>query len=176
MDISRMILMIQSEEWSSFAQPLIRHARCSSSWHRQSKETSSRWVLVKFVLGIKYEWIMMFEGYFILSLHFHVTKPYSWLYVNFPSSQITLETDEDVVTEIKLKYFDTVPPATAMCVLKTGFLFVASEFGNHYLYQVSIYICYMTVITNIREHSIVYRNLLTLLHQSIYALYQLMWL
>ncbi|KAK3861041.1 hypothetical protein Pcinc_032957 [Petrolisthes cinctipes] len=22
-----------------------------------------------------------------------------------------------------------------MCVLKTGFLFVASEFGNHYLYQ-----------------------------------------
>ena len=55
------------------------------------------------------------------------------------SFQITLETDEDVVTEIKLKYFDTVPPAVALCVLKTGFLFVASEFGNHYLYQV-IYI------------------------------------
>ena len=54
--------------------------------------------------------------------------------------QITLETDEDVVTEIKLKYFDTVPPATAMCVLKTGFLFVASEFANHYLYQVCIYL------------------------------------
>ncbi|XP_042209519.1 LOW QUALITY PROTEIN: splicing factor 3B subunit 3-like [Homarus americanus] len=51
--------------------------------------------------------------------------------------KITLETDEDVVTEIKLKYFDTVPPATAMCVLKTGFLFVASEFGNHYLYQIA---------------------------------------
>lgn len=44
--------------------------------------------------------------------------------------KITLETDDDVVSEIKLKYFDTVPPATAMCVLKTGFLFVASEFGN----------------------------------------------
>ena len=42
-----------------------------------------------------------------------------------------------MVTEIKLKYFDTVPPATAMCVLKTGFLFVASEFGNHYLYQIA---------------------------------------
>ncbi|KAG0729789.1 Splicing factor 3B subunit 3 [Chionoecetes opilio] len=51
--------------------------------------------------------------------------------------KITLETDEDVVTEIKLKYFDTVPPATAMCVLKTGFLFVASEFANHYLYQIA---------------------------------------
>jgi splicing factor 3B subunit 3 len=24
-----------------------------------------------------------------------------------------------------------------MCVLKTGFLFVASEFGNHYLYQIA---------------------------------------
>lgn len=34
------------------------------------------------------------------------------------------------VTEIRLKYFDTVPVAAAMCVLKTGFLFVASEFGN----------------------------------------------
>ena len=34
------------------------------------------------------------------------------------------------VTEIKLKYFDTTPVATAMNVLKTGFLFVASEFGN----------------------------------------------
>jgi len=44
--------------------------------------------------------------------------------------KITLETDEDMVTEIKLKYFDTVPVASAMCVMKTGFLFVASEFGN----------------------------------------------
>lgn len=34
------------------------------------------------------------------------------------------------VTEIRLKYFDTIPVATAMCVLKTGFLFVSSEFGN----------------------------------------------
>lgn len=44
--------------------------------------------------------------------------------------KVTLETDDDVVSEIKLKYFDTVPPAVAMCVLKTGFLFMASEFGN----------------------------------------------
>jgi len=51
--------------------------------------------------------------------------------------KITLEVDYDLVTEIKLKYFDTVPVATAMNVLKTGFLFVASEFGNHYLYQIA---------------------------------------
>lgn len=51
--------------------------------------------------------------------------------------KITLEVDGGMVTEIKLKYFDTVPVATSMCVLKTGFLFVASEFGNHYLYQIA---------------------------------------
>ncbi|ELT96001.1 hypothetical protein CAPTEDRAFT_155561 [Capitella teleta] len=51
--------------------------------------------------------------------------------------KITLETDEDMVTEVRLKYFDTVPVASSMCVLKTGFLFIASEFGNHYLYQIA---------------------------------------
>ncbi|CAH8491836.1 unnamed protein product [Dicrocoelium dendriticum] len=51
--------------------------------------------------------------------------------------KINLEVDDDMVTEIKLKYFDTVPVASAMCVLKTGFLFVASEFGNHSLYQIA---------------------------------------
>ncbi|CAD6195498.1 unnamed protein product [Caenorhabditis auriculariae] len=51
--------------------------------------------------------------------------------------KVTLETDKDLVSEMKVKYFDTVPPANALCILKTGFLFVASEFGNHELYQIS---------------------------------------
>lgn len=51
--------------------------------------------------------------------------------------KVTLETDEEMVTEIRMKYFDTIPVATSMCVLKTGFLFVSSEFGNHYLYQIA---------------------------------------
>ncbi|KAL7057635.1 hypothetical protein AAHC03_016375 [Spirometra sp. Aus1] len=51
--------------------------------------------------------------------------------------KINLEKDKETITEIKVKYFDTVPVATAMCVLKTGFLFTASEFGNHYLYQIA---------------------------------------
>ncbi|XP_030832053.1 splicing factor 3B subunit 3 [Strongylocentrotus purpuratus] len=51
--------------------------------------------------------------------------------------KITLETDDDMVTEIRMKYFDTVPVATSMNVLKTGFLFIASEYGNHYLYQIA---------------------------------------
>ncbi|CAF2309153.1 unnamed protein product [Rotaria sp. Silwood2] len=53
--------------------------------------------------------------------------------------KITLTHDADMgmVTEIRLKYFDTVPVASAMCVLRTGFLFIASEFSNHYLYQIT---------------------------------------
>ena len=44
--------------------------------------------------------------------------------------KVTLETDDDMVTEIRMKYFDTVPVAASMNVLKTGFLFIASEYGN----------------------------------------------
>ncbi|VDO97440.1 unnamed protein product, partial [Soboliphyme baturini] len=51
--------------------------------------------------------------------------------------KVTLETMEDLVTEIKIKYFDTISVANSICVLKTGFLFVAAEFGNHYLYQIA---------------------------------------
>lgn len=51
--------------------------------------------------------------------------------------KVTLDTDDDVVTEMKIKYFDTLPIAISMCVLKTGFLFVASEFGSHQLYQIA---------------------------------------
>ncbi|KAJ0981090.1 hypothetical protein J5N97_009345 [Dioscorea zingiberensis] len=47
----------------------------------------------------------------------------------------TLVHDNDQVSELKIKYFDTIPVTSAMCVLKTGFLFAASEFGNHGLYQ-----------------------------------------
>uniref|UniRef100_A0A7I4DMV7 Cleavage/polyadenylation specificity factor A subunit N-terminal domain-containing protein n=1 Tax=Physcomitrium patens TaxID=3218 RepID=A0A7I4DMV7_PHYPA len=50
--------------------------------------------------------------------------------------KVTLDYDkDDQVTELKVKYFDTIPVTSAMCVLKSGFLFAASEFGNHSLYQ-----------------------------------------
>lgn len=45
------------------------------------------------------------------------------------------EGDDVSVSDIQVKYFDTVPVATSLCVLKTGFLFVSSEFSNHYLFQ-----------------------------------------
>lgn len=36
---------------------------------------------------------------------------------------------------LKIKYFDTVPVASNLLILKSGFLYVASEAGNHQFYQ-----------------------------------------
>ncbi|KAE9451386.1 hypothetical protein C3L33_16710, partial [Rhododendron williamsianum] len=49
--------------------------------------------------------------------------------------KVTLDHDNDRVKELKIKYFDTIPVTSSLCVLKSGFLFAASEFGNHALYQ-----------------------------------------
>ena len=49
--------------------------------------------------------------------------------------RVTLDYKEEEVSDINIVYFDTVPVATSLVILKTGFLFVASEFGNHALYQ-----------------------------------------
>ncbi|GKF00118.1 spliceosome-associated protein 130 A [Tanacetum coccineum] len=50
--------------------------------------------------------------------------------------KVTLDHDNEHVTELKIKYFDTISTASAMCVMKSdGFLSAASEFRNHALYQ-----------------------------------------
>ncbi|GJE94388.1 DDB1 family protein [Phanerochaete sordida] len=49
--------------------------------------------------------------------------------------KVTIEHEEQDVKSLKIKYFDTVPVASSLCILKSGFLFVAAEFGNHHLYQ-----------------------------------------
>ncbi|KAK4227715.1 Pre-mRNA-splicing factor rse1 [Podospora fimiseda] len=56
--------------------------------------------------------------------------------------KVTLEMVEDAagnptgeVKRLKIKYFDTIPISTSLCILKSGFLFAASEFGNHHFYQ-----------------------------------------
>lgn len=46
--------------------------------------------------------------------------------------KVTLEHEEGQVERIRIKYFDTVPIATSLCILKSGFLFVAAETGNQY--------------------------------------------
>ncbi|KAJ8903598.1 hypothetical protein NDN08_004702 [Rhodosorus marinus] len=50
--------------------------------------------------------------------------------------KVELKWSEETVSEVRIKYLDTLPyAASAMCVLRTGFLFAASEFGNHNFYQ-----------------------------------------
>ncbi|KAF2396395.1 hypothetical protein EJ06DRAFT_483794 [Trichodelitschia bisporula] len=56
--------------------------------------------------------------------------------------KLTIDLAEDAngqptaeVQRIRIKYFDTVPPATNLCILKSGFLYVAAETGNHHFYQ-----------------------------------------
>lgn len=44
--------------------------------------------------------------------------------------KVTIEHVQEEVKTVKIKYFDTVPVATSLCILKSGFLFVAAEFGN----------------------------------------------
>lgn len=40
--------------------------------------------------------------------------------------------------ELRVKYFDTIPTAASLCLLRKGFLFAAAEFGDHALYQFSV--------------------------------------
>ena len=44
--------------------------------------------------------------------------------------KVTIEHEDEEVKAVKIKYFDTVPIASSLCILKSGYLFVASEFGN----------------------------------------------
>lgn len=40
--------------------------------------------------------------------------------------------------ELKVRYFDTIPTAASLCLMRHGFLFAASEFGDHALYQFAV--------------------------------------
>jgi splicing factor 3B subunit 3 len=51
--------------------------------------------------------------------------------------KLTLDVDDEEVKQLNLKYFDTVPIAVGLNLLKNGLLFVPSEFSNHSLYRVS---------------------------------------
>ena len=49
--------------------------------------------------------------------------------------KVTLTMDGESVAELRVRYLDSVPPCSALCILKSGFLFCASEFANHGFYQ-----------------------------------------
>eukprot|EP00297_Palpitomonas_bilix_P002086 CAMPEP_0113888850 /NCGR_PEP_ID=MMETSP0780_2-20120614/13123_1 /TAXON_ID=652834 /ORGANISM="Palpitomonas bilix" /LENGTH=1167 /DNA_ID=CAMNT_0000877789 /DNA_START=21 /DNA_END=3524 /DNA_ORIENTATION=- /assembly_acc=CAM_ASM_000599 len=49
--------------------------------------------------------------------------------------KVTLDYEKNKVSRVKIAYFDTVPIASSICVLRSGYLFVAAEFSNHCLFQ-----------------------------------------
>lgn len=49
--------------------------------------------------------------------------------------KLNLQYNKQEVHTVSLSYFDTVPLATSMCILKSECLFVAAELGNHMLYN-----------------------------------------
>ncbi len=68
----------------------------------------------------------------------HRTKDFFFFLVqsNFGDLyKIQLKYTGESVHGIVVQYFDTIPPANSVCVLRNGFLFAASECGNHGLYK-----------------------------------------
>ncbi|KAK7203682.1 CPSF A subunit region-domain-containing protein [Myxozyma melibiosi] len=49
--------------------------------------------------------------------------------------KVTIDYNVQGVQNIKIKYFDTVPVAKSLNILKSGFLFVSAEGGSHMFYQ-----------------------------------------
>ncbi|PSC75527.1 splicing factor 3B subunit 3-like [Micractinium conductrix] len=50
--------------------------------------------------------------------------------------RVTLDYEGEQVKELKVRYFDTIPPCQSLCLMRKGFLFGAAEFGDHGLYQI----------------------------------------
>ena len=52
--------------------------------------------------------------------------------------RVTLKYSGSTVTEVAVKYFDSIPTCASLCVLKTGYMFAAAESGDHALYQFTV--------------------------------------
>jgi hypothetical protein len=66
-----------------------------------------------------------------LSSHSSAPVVHPWTPISPPSGILQ-------VTELKVRYLDSVPPCVSLCILRSGFLFCASEAGNHGFYQVHL--------------------------------------
>ncbi|OLY84346.1 Splicing factor 3B subunit 3 [Smittium mucronatum] len=49
--------------------------------------------------------------------------------------KVSIDYNGSNVDSLRIKYFDTIPVANSLCIFRSGFLFCASEFGNHQFYQ-----------------------------------------
>ncbi len=54
--------------------------------------------------------------------------------------KINMHFTNEIVHAIELQYFDTIALANSICILKTGNLFAACEFGNQYGTFLDIYV------------------------------------
>lgn len=50
--------------------------------------------------------------------------------------KISVNYSDEQVHSIQCEYFDTISPCSSLCIMKTGFMFAASEFSNHSIYQI----------------------------------------
>jgi splicing factor 3B subunit 3 len=50
--------------------------------------------------------------------------------------RVFLDISDNKVTAVNVKYLDTVHVSNSVCVMRGGFLFVASEFGDHKFYRI----------------------------------------
>jgi splicing factor 3B subunit 3 len=49
--------------------------------------------------------------------------------------KLTVDAPDGTVEKIKIKYFDTIPIATSICILRAGFVYAACESGDRILYE-----------------------------------------
>lgn len=49
--------------------------------------------------------------------------------------KVTIDHEDEEVQALKIKYFDTVPVSSSLTILKSGFLFVAAEMGNQFVFN-----------------------------------------
>ncbi|KAI8932631.1 hypothetical protein NX059_010128 [Plenodomus lindquistii] len=49
--------------------------------------------------------------------------------------KLTVEAPNGTVDKIKIKYFDTIPVCTSICILRAGFVYAACESGDRILYE-----------------------------------------
>lgn len=50
--------------------------------------------------------------------------------------KVTLEYVNDLVHDMRIKYFDTCPPSASLCITRAGLLFAAAETGDSSLFQI----------------------------------------
>eukprot|EP01134_Creolimax_fragrantissima_P001492 CFRG1492T1 len=80
------------------------------------------------------------RGTLVVAYAAHKTRAITFFLVQTDQGdlfKITLGVDDDIVISMQLRYFDTIPVATSLNILKAGFLMSSGEFGNHILFQIA---------------------------------------